>query len=898
MGPANAPAMSSRPRTDWHELSLDEALATLGATREGLSTSDALARLAVVGPNALPRGRPASWWVVLAAQFKSVVVLLLVAGAIVAAATHDIADALAIAAVLALNVGLGFAIEIRAHRAIEALDRLEAHRATVLRDGILREIDARDLVPGDIVALDAGQSVPADARVLSSTELRVVEAALTGEPVPVSKRPDAEIGVNAPLPERHNSVYAGTTVSSGTGLAVVVSTGGQTELGHIGQLVSETRVEKTPLQRQLDTLGHHLAWIALLVGIITAVLAWMQQTPIAGVIQAAIALTVAAVPEGLPAVATITLALGVHRMARRRALVRRLTSVETLGAVTILCTDKTGTLTAGAMTVTEVRTATRSYAVQGIGYAPHGEFLLDGSPTSPETDPDLMLTLRISATANRADAVLTDSGWIARGDPTEAALTVAARKAGVQRAEVIREFPEVGQVPFSSERKLMATFHHASAGVLVAYVKGAPQRLLPMCGQISVGGLARPLDARDHEALNEVNREMAERGLRVLAVAYGRPRAQEESALTDLVFVGFIGIADPPAPGVKQAIRAFQVAGITTVMMTGDQSGTAQAIARELGLNAGDALDGRQVDAMSDEVLGQRLTHTTVFSRVSPEAKLRIVAAYQRRGEVVAMIGDGVNDAAALKKADVGVTMGGRGTDVAREAAPVVLEDDRFETIGVAIEEGRVVFDNVRKFVFYLFSCNLAEILVMFGTTAAGMPLPLQPIQILWLNLVTDTAPALALAVEPAEPGILQRPPRDPREGIVSWPFLARATGYAGLIAAPVFLVIAWASWAGVPAGRAITMNFMVLALAQVFHLGNARDTRPVLRPARVLANRLALLSVMAVVLVQVATVYVAPLATLLHVDRLTSTEWLIVAIAATLPGVVGQAIKVFRHRR
>ena len=396
-------------------------------------------------------------------------------------------------------------------------------------------------------------------------------------------------------------------------------------------------------------------------------------------------------------------------------------------------------------------------------------------------------------------------------------------------AAVVKELPEVGQVPFSSERKLMATFHRASAGVLVAYVKG---RTAAALADVRADPASMDRAVRSTQviasALNEVNREMAERGLRVLAVAYGQPRAPEESALTDLVFVGFVGITDPPAPGVQGAIRAFREAGITTVMMTGDQAGTAQAIARDLGLDAADALDGRQVDAMSDEALDLHLAQTTVFSRVSPEAKLRIVSAYQRRGEVVAMIGDGVNDAAALKKADVGVTMGGRGTDVAREAAPVVLEDDRFETIGVAIEEGRVVFDNIRKFVFYLFSCNLAEILVMFGTTAAGLPLPLQPIQILWLNLVTDTAPALALAVEPAEPGILRRPPRDPREGIVSWPFLARAIGYAVLIAVPVFLVIAWASWAGVPAGRAITMNFMVLALAQVFHLGNARDERPV----------------------------------------------------------------------
>ena len=898
MRQVNTEPAQTDPRPIWHHAPLASVLSALGSTVDGLSVEDAQARLAAAGPNQVPHGAPASRWAVLVSQFRSVVILLLVGGCIVAAATGDVADTVAIAAVLALNVGLGFAIEMRAHRAIEALGRLEAKRATVVRGGIPREIDAREVVPGDILMLDAGQSVPADARVLSGTELRVIEATLTGESVPVSKRADVEIDIDAPLSERRNTLYAGTTVASGAGRAVVVATGASTELGHIGRLVSSTTVEKTPLERQLDGLGRQLVWIALIVGAVTGALAWMQHAPTAVIVEAAIALAVAAVPEGLPAVATITLALGVRRMAQRRALVRRLTSVETLGAVTVLCTDKTGTLTAGAMTVTELRTASRSYAVGGMGYAPTGAFLLGGATMSPSADPDLMLALRIGATANRADAVLTESGWAARGDPTEAALTVAARKAGLERADVVRDFPEIGDVPFSSERKLMATMHReAGRERLLAYVKGAPQRVLPLCTDVRVDALVSPLEPARRDALVEANQNMAERGLRVLALAYGSVPRAEESALQALVFVGLVGMNDPPAPGVKEAIRAFRDAGVATVMITGDQSGTAQAIARDLDLAPTiESLDGRQIDALSDEELRTCLPQISLFSRVSPEAKLRIVSGYQARGEVVAMIGDGVNDAAALKKADVGVTMGGRGTDVARESAAVVLEDDRFETIGVAIEEGRIVFDNIRKFVFYLFSCNLAEILVMFGTSAVGLPLPLEPIQVLWLNLVTDTAPALALALEPGEAGVMRRPPRDPAATIVSWPFMKRTAAYALLIAASVFVVVGWTHLTGVPARRAMTMNFMALAFAQLLHLGNARDVRPVTSRARALANPAALAAVAAVAGLQVLAVYVQPVATLLHIEALTASEWLLVTVASSMPGIVGQAVKAVRH--
>ncbi len=872
----------------------------LRTTADGLTVADAQARLAAAGPNSIPRAPAASAWRVLLTQFQSVVVLLLGAGCAIAMLTGDVADTVAIAAVLVLNVGLGFGMEIRANRAVEALTRLEARRATVLRDGLPRDIDARELVPGDILLLEAGQSVPADARLLAGTELRVVEATLTGESVPVSKHADAVVDVSASLPERLNVVYAGTSLASGAGRAVVVATGANTELGNIGRLVSVTEVQRTPLERRLDALGRQLVWVALLVGAATGVLAWMHNAAASVVLQAAIALAVAAVPEGLPAVATITLALGVHRMARRRALVRRLPSVETLGAVTVLCTDKTGTLTAGAMTVTELHVANRDYRVTGTGYAPTGEFFLNDRGVACQVDASLTLALRIGATVNRADAVLTEAGWAPRGDPTEAALIVAARKASIERADIVRDLPEVGEVPFSSERKLMATFHRvAAAPSLIAYVKGAPGKVLELCSRRQINRDVVPLDDVTRDAVIEVNRRMAERGLRVLALAHGTVVRPEESALEDLTFVGLVGMNDPPAPGVKEAIRAFQEAGIATVMITGDQGGTAQAIARDLGLATGaEPLDGRHVDAMSDDELQARLAQVAVFSRTSPEAKLRIVSAYQKRGDVVAMIGDGVNDAAALKKADVGVTMGGRGTDVARETAAVVLEDDRFETIGVAIEEGRIVFDNIRKFVFYLFSCNLAEIFVLLGSSAVGLPLPLEPIQVLWLNLVTDTAPALALALEPGEPGVMRRPPRDPAAAIVSWPFMRRIALYAVLIAASTFAVIVWGQIAEIPTRRAMTMNFMALAFAQLFHLGNARDEGPVVRPQRAFANPAALAAVAIVVGLQLAAVHVGPVAELLHVEALTGLEWAIVVGASMIPGVIGQAFKTFETAR
>ena len=887
----DTPNVSMSTAQPWHVLPLTDVFTRLGTKADGLTSEEARRRLSIHGSNSIPTSSAVPAWRVWLAQFRSVITLLLVAAAFVALWTGDLIDAAAIAAVLVLNVSIGFAMEIRAHRAVEALSRLEPRRAIVVRDGVPHDLDARDVVPGDVVLLESGQNIPADARVIAASDLRVVEAALTGESVPVSKQTNSQIPPEAPLPDRVNMVFAGTTVAAGSARAVIVATGADTELGAIGKLLRTTRAEPTPLERRLDTLGRQLVWLALLIGLVTSLVAANQGMPLVAMIEAGIALAVAAVPEGLPVVATMTLALGVRRMARRQALVRRLAAVEALGSVTVLCTDKTGTLTTSAMTVTTVYAGERVFAVTGDGYVPEGQFRLDDAPIAPEDHPELRRALEIGALASRGDAVLASGTWVARGDPTEAALVVAGRKAQIDRNELLRHADEAGEVPFSSERKLMATFHRSSHG-FAAFVKGSPLRVMELCTRVMAAGGERPLDAATREIIQRVNEELASRGLRVLAVADGLTERAEESALTGLRFVGLIGMMDPPASGVKEAIQAFRAAGIRTVMITGDQRGTALAVARDLGLSgaagAADVLEGHEIDGLSDQELAQRLSNATVISRVSPAAKLRIVAAYQRQGEVVAMIGDGVNDAAALKKADVGVTMGGRGTDVARESADIVLLDDRFQTIGVAIEEGRVVFDNIRRFVFYLFSCNLAEVLVLLGAGLLGLPLPLHPIQILWLNLATDTAPALALAFEPAEPGVMQRPPKDPSVALLSRSFLRRITAYAAVIGAAVFAVIGWTHGAGIPPDRALTMNFLTLAFAQLLHVGNARGVNGLFTFRRAATNLAAVGAVVGVALVQVAAVHVDVWARVLRLTPLTGAEWSVVVGVSLVPAIGG----------
>lgn len=874
-------AGSAPAPTAWHALDPAEALARLDSGPDGLAAEEARQRLARWGPNLFQRSRPVSWLEVLLAQLRSLIVLLLAAAGGVALFSGDPLDAAAIAAVLLLNIVIGFTTELRAHRAMEALLSLEVARAHVVRAGQVLEIDAREVVPGDVLLLEPGQSVPADARLLESTELRTVESALTGESLPVDKRADATVDADAPIPERPGMVYKTTTVVAGHARAVTVATGMSTEVGRIGALAAAVREEPTPLERRLDTLGRRLAAVALGVAALVALLGWLQGVPLRDLVQTAIALAVAAVPEGLPVVGTIAMAVGVRRMARRRALIRHLPVVETLGSTTVICTDKTGTLTAGEMTATVLALAEVELAI------PEGHF------TPPEEG---IHALRVAALANRGELWVTGDGPRVQGDPTETALLVAAWKAGLDAASLRAEWPELAELPFSSERRYMVTWHRTPAGAM-ACVKGAPDRVLSLCDRVLGPRGTRPLDQAGRDRLLGWNRELAARGLRVLALA-SREADAVEPEVTGLVWVGLVGMTDPPAPGVHDTIRLFRRAGIRTVMLTGDQRLTGLSVARELGLasESDRGLDGREVDRLSDEGLRAAVAETGVFSRVSPEAKLRIVGAFQARGEVVAMLGDGVNDAAALRKADIGVAMGGRGTDLAKEAADLTLADDRFPTIGAAIEQGRIIFDNIRKFVFYLFSCNLGEILVVLGAGLAGFPSPLLPLQILWLNLLTDTFPALALAVEPGEPAVMRQPPRDPRSALLSGRIIGETLVYGALIAGCALAAFGWGLKG--PAGgaeRASTLAFLTLAFAQVFHLGNARSAGPVLSFRRAVANRWALGAVVLAGALQLLAVFYPPLARVLGVLPPDPRDWLVVFTLALVPATAGQAAKLWR---
>ncbi|HEY3116789.1 MAG TPA: HAD-IC family P-type ATPase, partial [Chloroflexota bacterium] len=681
----------------WHALPAAAVLDRLASDPLGLSEQEAAVRLARYGPNAFRVGRHVSAWVVLLRQFRSVMIVLLLFAGIIAYFVGDLLDAAAILAVLAINVVIGFVTELRAHRAVESLLALEVTRAQVVREGKVREVDARGVVPGDVIEVEAGRAIPADARLLESIELRTVEASLTGEPVPIDKRPDARLPLGAPLAERVTMLYKATTVVAGRGRAVVVATGMATEVGRIGELVGAIAEQRTSLELRLDALSRRLVGVALGVAGLVTWIGIRQGLPLGELLQTALALAVAAVPEGLPIVGTIAMAVGVARMARRKALIRHLPVVETLGSTTLICTDKTGTLTAGEMTVNVVRLDQDEVAVTGTGYAPHGEFLVHGSRIDPLDNPPLGVALRICTLAGRGDVTMSRGVWTALGDPTETALAVLARKAGLSRASLIMEWPEVGEVPFTSERMFMATFHRSPTGLL-ACVKGAPRRIVQLSTRILTAKGPQEMADAERGRLLALNQELAGRGLRVLALGQKEVAGVGEGELPGLTWVGFVGMTDPPAPGVKDTIATFQAAGIRIVMLTGDQRLTAERVAKDLGLlGQGDVvMDGSEVDRLSDDALREAIARTAGYSRVSPEAKLRIVGGYQARGEIVAMFGDGVNDAAALRKADVGVAMGARGTDMAKEAADLILEDDRFPTIAAAIEQGRVVFDNIR----------------------------------------------------------------------------------------------------------------------------------------------------------------------------------------------------------
>ena len=861
----------------WHASDIDMVLAGLSSAWQGLSENDAAARLAAVGPNRLPPPARVPALVILGNQLRSVVVGLLIAATVLSLVIGDRLEAAAIATVLVINAALGFVTEWRARRAMEALLQLAASHALVKRNGRLMAVPSETLVPGDVVQLDAGNRVPADVRLLEASDLGIDEAPLTGESLPADKQV-APLPLDAGVADRTNMAYLGTTVVSGTALAVVVVTGAQTELGRIGTLVQEIEAEPTPLERRLDALGRRLAWLTIAISGVVAGAAALNGEPWSTVLETAIALAVAAMPEALPAVATIALAVGMRRMARRHALVRRLPSVESLGSATIVCTDKTRTLTTGQMSVVRIWTDTGDFAA---------------ADTGPGTwPPAARRVLEIAAQASPPRVHRAADDQSALSNPVDVAI-FNALVAGDPATTPHAGLPQRGVLPFSSARKMMATFHCTDQH-LVASVKGAPGAVLSRCGSLHTAAGRRPLDDAMRSKLHDTQEALAGSGLRMLAVASGQVAGAGESALTGLTFEGFVAIADPVAPGVRRTVALLRDAGLRTVMITGDQRATAEAVGRAVGLIEGTAsiVEGRELETIAAPELAARVSGVHAFARVSPEHKLLIVEALQQRGEIVAMLGDGVNDAAALKKADVGVAMGVRGTDVAKQAAAIVLQDDRFETVAAAVEEGRIIFDNIRKFVFYLFSCNVAEILVLLIAGVVGWPLPLTPLQLLWLNMVTDTFPALALAMEPGDATVMHRPSRDPQEAILSRPFVASIFAYAGMITV-VTLGAYWLALRSAPQ-QASTIAFMTLAFAQIAHLGNARSDGHVLAPARAAANRFALAGLALAVGLQLLTT-MQPLARVLDVAPFGIREWVLVAASAAIPAALGQVWKALR---
>jgi Ca2+-transporting ATPase len=880
--------------TPWHTRPVADAFARQTSSPSGLASHTAAARLEQHGPNELQAVRRESAWHTLAAQFKNALIVILLCATVISGFLGHTLEAVAIAVIVLLAVLLGFLQEYRASRALDALRRMAAPNAHVIRDGHESAIPAREVVPGDVVVLRAGDRVPADCRVIQSATLAVDESALTGESEPVHKTTGAIADPQLPLGDRRNMAYAGTLVTQGRGQGVVVSTGMSTEFGHIARMVETVVVARTPLQDNLDRLGGTLGKAALAVVALIVAIGLFRGQPVLEMFMFGIALAVAVVPEALPAVVTISLAIGVRRMVRRQALVRRLPIVETLGSTSVICSDKTGTLTRNEMTVRQLFVDGAIVEITGAGYDTTGEFLADGRPVAPSEG--VRALLAAAALASDARLIETDGRPGIEGDPTEGALVVAVVKSGLRPDELNRREPRVNEIPFTSERRRMTTLHETAAGV-VAYSKGAADEIAASCDWQWIGGRAVPLDRDTRDRVRAVEQQMASSGLRVLAVASKAP-ATPENAEQGMTLLGLIAMMDPPRPEAREAVRTCRTAGIRAVMITGDHPLTATAVARELQLpSERPAVTGRELEQKTDEALDREVADIAVYARVSPADKLRIVRAWQKRGAVVAMTGDGINDAPALKQADVGIAMGITGTDVSKEAAGMTLLDDNFATIVAAVEEGRIVFGNIKKYLMYLLSCNVGEIVLLAGSVIAGLPMPLTAVQILYVNLATDGLPALALSVDPPERDLMQRPPRDPRTGIFTRPVTAMLLT-AGLWSAAVNIYLFTSQLrAGRPLEEAMAMTFVALVLIQFFNAYCCRsDHASVLD--RPFANRWLNLAVVWELALLVAIAYVPFFQRAFGTFALTTSDWLLtVGLAFSIVPVLEMVKVITRHK-
>jgi Ca2+-transporting ATPase len=807
----------------WHTLILNEVFIKVESDPKGLTNTEATNRFLETGPNEIRATKRVSALELLLEQFKNILILILLGATAISLVLGHGLESIVIAVIVLFAVFLGFIQEYRAERAIEALRKMAAPLATVFRDGNEVQIPARNLVPGDVILLHTGDRIPADARLVEAVNLQVEEAALTGESVPIEKHAQALSGEDLPVGDRKNMVYTGTAVTYGRGQALVVATGMQTEFGKIAQLLQSVESGKTPLQQNLDKVGTALGRAALLVVALIVALGLFRGQPFVEMLIFGIALAVAVVPEALPAVVTISLAIGVQKMVKRNALIRRLSAVETLGSTSVICSDKTGTLTKDEMTVRKIYTAGEMFTVSGAGYEPIGVFSRNGGSDQPTTDIKTLLTAATLASDVRL--VLEGNTWTIKGDPTEGSLVVAAAKAGLQKSELDLKYPRIHEIPFTSETKRMTTLHREN-GSLKACAKGAPEVILKDCDWLMTSNGSTPLNTAGKENLLAVAQDMASSALRVLGIA-SKSYTTLEDAQTGMTFLGLTGMIDPPRAEAKKAISICEQAGIRPVMITGDHPVTARAVAHELGLlKTGRVVTGMELEGMSDEQFEREVETIDVYARVSPAHKLRVVTALQANGHIVAMTGDGVNDAPALKKADIGIAMGITGTDVTKEAAAMTLTDDNFASIVAAVEEGRGVFGNIKKYLMYLLSSNIGEIGLMAGSALMGLPLPLTAVQILYVNLATDGLPALALALDPAEKDLMKRKPRNPHTGIFTRPVVALMLA-GGLWSTIVNLgLFNWAMHSGRSQAEAMTMTFISLVLIQFFKAYNFRSDR------------------------------------------------------------------------
>jgi len=897
----------------WHAMDIEEVMAALETSPKGLASEEAARRLQKYGYNELVERKRIGPLQIFLNQFKDIFVIMLLVAIVLSVIIgwykggefEEYVDAITISAIVALNAVVGFVQEYRSEKAIEAMKKLAAPRARVLRDGKETIIPAREVVPGDVILLEAGDRVPADARLIEVVDLKTVEAALTGESTPIDKNTDV-MDEQTPVSDRRNMVFMGTHTTYGRGKAVVVATGMTTEFGKIAEMVQAVEEEETPLKQKLERFAKKLAIIIVIACAIIFILELFREgfhlENILNMFMTAVALAVSAVPEGLPAVVTVCLALGARELAKRNAILRKLSSAETLGATTVICSDKTGTLTKGEMTVRKIYVGGKIIDVTGAGYEAKGDFLLNGESINPKDDNDLRLLLEASALCTNAQY----DGQNIIGDTTEGALIVAAAKAGLLKEDLEKVYPRVHEVPFTSERKRMTTVHKTTDGKLLAYIKGAPEIILERCTHIiSDGKIAKISERRKREIL-EINEKMARDALRVLGVAFKRlnfpddGKFDNEELESGLVFIGLLGMMDPPREEAKLAIKKCEEAGIKTVMITGDHKLTAVAVAKELGMLKGDGdenlvLTGVELDAISDEEFAKIVERVSVYARVSPEHKLRIVQALKKKGHIVAMTGDGVNDAPALKQADIGVAMGITGTDVTREAADIVLADDNFATIVNAVEGGRGIYDNIRKFSFFLMRCNFDELALIGIFALLGLELPLTAPMILWLNLVTDGGPALALTMDPPDKDVMKRPPRNPREGILHGriasiivTFILQFVLTGGLFYWQFYMLPGSTDLntleGQMKLAQARTMAFIRATLQELFVVWNCRsEKRSVWRMGKEAFNNKFL--VIAVIVSAIATILVPYFGLMGTVWLDDPLEWTI-AIAASLSGL------------